>query len=88
MERDGGMALELPNSGIATPTGLRLDFRRLREIRSPAEYDAAIQAIHALFDKGSSRTTEEADPLEFLSVAAEAYEEEHVQMPSDAAPQG
>ncbi len=81
------MTLELPSMTIETPVKRRLDFRRLHAIKSDAEHDAVIAAIHALFDKGKKRTAEEADLLEFLSVLAEAYEEANVPMPHDASPQ-
>lgn len=56
-------------------------------IKSAAEHDAVIAAIHALFDKGKERTAEASDLLEFLSVLAEAYEEANVPMPRAASPQ-
>jgi HTH-type transcriptional regulator/antitoxin HigA len=81
------MTVELPRSTIETPVKRHLDFRRLHAIKSDAEHETVIAAIHALFDKGRKRTGAESDLLEFLSVLAEAYEEEHVEMPADASPQ-
>jgi HTH-type transcriptional regulator / antitoxin HigA len=81
------MTLELPESLIDTPVKKRLDFRRLHAIKTEDEYQAVVATIRVLFDKGKRRSATEADLLEFLSVLAEAYEEEHVAMPSDASPQ-
>jgi HTH-type transcriptional regulator/antitoxin HigA len=81
------ITLELPQSLISTPVKRRLDFRRLHAIKTQDEHDAVVATIRALFDKGKRRSVSETDLLEFLSVLAEAYEEQHVEMPPDASPQ-
>ncbi len=81
------MTLELPSSPMVTVSKIRLDFRRLHAIRTEKEYDAAMAAIHSLFDRGDKRTAEEEDLLEFLSILVEAYEEANVTMPLDSSPQ-
>ncbi len=81
------MTLELPVSPVITAGSARLDFHNLHVIRGKDEYQSAIAVIHALFDKGDSRTTVEDELLEFLSLLVEAYEEANVEMPLPASPQ-
>lgn len=80
------MTLELPSSPIVV-SKVRLDFRQLHAIRTEKEYEAAIAAIHSLFDRGNERSAVEEDLFEFLSILAEAYEEANVTMPQDSSPQ-
>lgn len=53
-----------------------LDFATPRLLRNEAEYDAAIQEIERLLDLDPPVGSDDYERLEFLSVLAEAYEEE------------
>lgn len=54
-----------------------LDFTKPHLLRSPEEYDAAIQEIDRLVDLRLTPGTDLYERLEFLAVLVEAYEDEH-----------
>ena len=79
------ITIELPKSLVGTPAHRRLDFRRLHAIKTEEEYDAVVATIRALFDK-KRLSSAERDLLEFLSVLADAWDDQHVDIPK-ASPQ-
>jgi antitoxin component HigA of HigAB toxin-antitoxin module len=81
------LTIELPRSPVAARGPASLDFRHPHVIKTEEEYKAAIAMIHSLFDLGRSRSRHETNLLEFLTLLAETYEAQTLQMPEDASPQ-
>ena len=52
------LTLELPRSAT-NAAKIRLDFRHLHAIKTKAEYETVLAAIHALFDKGAKEMNPE-----------------------------
>jgi HTH-type transcriptional regulator/antitoxin HigA len=64
-----------------------LDFRKPHVLRNEKEYRAAVREIDALLDADLAPGSDAYDRLEFLSVLAAAYEDEHEPPMPETSPQ-